>query len=289
MSDTKLNEPDKTIGQDNAAVSPFGEEPDPGKNRRPADDIYTGQDFRSSKEKEEKKPASMGKDIFILVMITLVAGVLLGAAYSVTKSPIEAAQARARSKAQSAVMSDAENFEVLHSADGEGAEGIPEGVADALEKAGIGSTSVSQIDAAYDSNRNLIGYVITVSDPDGYGGDVELMCGISHAEDGSMTIAGISFLSLSETAGMGMRAKDDEFLQQFSDRNLGTYDQIVYSKSGAEQPNEIDAISGCTVTTSAVTDDVNAALIAVSEISGSDDGAAGSDSGAMETEQEVSE
>ncbi len=287
MSDTKLNEPDKTIGQDNAAVSPFGEEPDPGKNRRPADDIYTGQDFRAAGNKEEKKPSGIGKDIFILVMITLVAGVLLGAAYSVTKSPIEAAQAKARSEAQSAVMGDAENFEVLHSADGAGAEGIPAGVADALEKAGIGSTSVSQIDAAYDADQNLIGYVITVSDPDGYGGDVELMCGIRHDEAGSVTIEGISFLSLSETAGMGMRAKDDEFIQQFSDKNLGTADQIVYSKSGADKPNEIDAISGCTITTSAVTDDVNAALIAVSQVSGSGDDASGS--GTMETEQEVSE
>ena len=77
-----------------------------------------------------------------------------------------------------------------------------------------------------------------------------------------MVIEGISFLSLSETAGMGMRAKDEAFLSQFDGKKTNEGELISYVKNGGAKENEIDAISGCTITTSAVTDDVNAALIA---------------------------
>ena len=53
------------------------------------------------------------------------------------------------------------------------------------------------------------GYVITVTDKDGYGGDIQITVGIM--SDG--TVNGISFLSISETAGLGMRAKEPSFLQ----------------------------------------------------------------------------
>ena len=74
---------------------------------------------------------------------------------------------------------------------------------------------------------------------------------------------GISFLALTETAGMGMRAKEESFLEQFSGKMIGAGQMLGYTKSGAPADNEIDAISGCTITTSAVTKDVNAALTAV--------------------------
>ena len=49
------------------------------------------------------------------------------------------------------------------------------------------------------------GYVVTVTDSDGYGGDIKFTVGIS--TDGK--VLGVSFLSISETAGLGMRAKQD--------------------------------------------------------------------------------
>ena len=55
----------------------------------------------------------------------------------------------------------------------------------------------------------------------------------------------------------------DLFLEQFSGKMIGSGQMLGYTKSGAPADNEIDAISGCTITTSAVVKDVNAALTAV--------------------------
>ena len=69
---------------------------------------------------------------------------------------------------------------------------------------------------------------------------------------------------------MGMRAKDEEFISKFDGIQIRSDESLVYTKSGASAENEIDAISGCTVTTSAVTKDVNAALEAVRTVLASD-------------------
>ena len=60
-----------------------------------------------------------------------------------------------------------------------------------------------------------------------------------------------------------MRARDEEFISQFDGKQIREGESLVYTKDGASEENEIDAISGCTVTTSAVTKDINAALEAV--------------------------
>lgn len=262
MSVTDQNELKQLEGKGLHISAPSESAPDPAVNHLPADEVYSGQEYRAASSGSEEKKDSVGKDIAILVMITLAAGLLLGTAYAITKEPIARAQESARAKAQSVVMSRAESFEALYSADA-GAEPVPDSVSEALKDAGILTTEISQIDAAYGKDGTLTGYVITASNPDGYGGDVELMCGITPEQDGEVTIEGISFLSLSETAGMGMRAKDEPFASQFFNRKLKAEDLLVYTKNGAAAENEVDAISGCTITTSAVVDDVNAALTAV--------------------------
>ena len=91
------------------------------------------------------------------------------------------------------------------------------------------------------------------------------MVGIATGDSGYV-INGISFLNLEETAGMGMKAKDPEFKDQFNDMELGDETSISYTKSGKSAANEIDAISGCTITTNAVTKAVNGALAAVTDL-----------------------
>ncbi len=257
--------------------------------RPPADEIYTGQEYKtsSSKEKKEEKQPGIAKDISILVMITLAAGVLLGAAYGVTKAPIAQAQAQAKAKAQKEVMPEADSFHVMYTDDGDEGQQMPDEISDAVAEAGMDTTVVSQIDVALDKNGKPMGYVITTSNPEGYGGDVEVMSGIMKNDDNSLAIQGISFLSLSETAGMGMRAKDDEFKNQFAGLQLVEDELVEYVKDGAEDPNEVDAISGCTITTSAVLDNVNAAVVAVSQAE--DAGASGENDTAAKTETEPAE
>ena len=91
------------------------------------------------------------------------------------------------------------------------------------------------------------------------------MVGVGTDENG-MTVTGISFLNLEETAGMGSKADEPAFKDQFKGIALGDETAIKYVKSGKSAANEIDAISGCTITTNATTKAVNGALCAVNTI-----------------------
>ena len=96
------------------------------------------------------------------------------------------------------------------------------------------------------------GYVVTTTDKDGYGGSIQISVGIMN--DG--TVNGISILSISETAGLGMRATELEFYGQYAGKAA---DKFYVSKDGGEG-EAIDAISGATITSLAVTGAVNTAL-----------------------------
>ncbi|MBO7530466.1 MAG: FMN-binding protein [Lachnospiraceae bacterium] len=86
------------------------------------------------------------------------------------------------------------------------------------------------------------------------------MCGV----DTYGTLKGVSILEISETAGLGMRA-ESVLVPQL--RNLNV-DHITFTKVGKQAENEIDAISGATVTTTAFVNAVNASLDVFAEIAG---------------------
>ena len=58
---------------------------------------------------------------------------------------------------------------------------------------------------------------------------------------------------------LGMRATTDDFKNQFRDKNV---EKFTYTKTGATSDDEIDALSGATITTNAMTNGVNAGLAA---------------------------
>lgn len=76
---------------------------------------------------------------------------------------------------------------------------------------------------------------------------------------------GISILSIGETAGLGMKANTDNFKKQFQDKKV---DKFKYTKTGASSEDEIDALSGATITTNAMTNGVNAGLCAFQYVEG---------------------
>ena len=121
-----------------------------------------------------------------------------------------------------------------------------------LADAGISGADIDELMAAKDASGALLGYVITVTDHEGYGGDIQFSMGITNEG----TLNGISLLSISETAGLGMRA-GEVLVPQFSDKNVSRF---TYTKTGATADSEIDAISGATITTNAVVNGVNAGL-----------------------------
>ena len=75
-------------------------------------------------------------------------------------------------------------------------------------------------------------------------------------------LKGVSILSISETAGLGMRA-GEVLVPQFAGKQAESY---VYTKTGSTADNEIDAISGATITTKAFVNAVNGGLTASTEI-----------------------
>ena len=181
---------------------------------------------------------SMMKDAVILFAITLIAGLLLGVVYEVTKEPIEIQQAKRKNEACKEVFQDAVNFEALELS-------MPE----TGEKA---SATINGVSAAVAEDGTVLGYVLDITTHEGYNGDIQFTMGIRM--DG--TVNGISLLSISETPGLGMKA-EEVLKPQFAEKNVGKF---TYTKTGAVTSDEIDAISGATITTNAVVNGVNAGL-----------------------------
>lgn len=191
--------------------------------------------------------SSIIKDTIAITAITLVAGLALGVVQDITAEPIAKQEAKAKEEAYKAVFADADSFEVV-SAEDESLEAY-------LDENGYGAQTINETMLAKDASGNEIGYAFTVTTSEGYGGDIKFAMGIK--EDG--TLNGISILSISETAGLGMRATTDEFKNQFKDKNV---EKFEYTKTGASADNQIDALSGATITTNAMTNGVNAGLCA---------------------------
>ncbi len=187
-------------------------------------------------------------DTKAITLITLVAGLALGVVHAVTEGPIAFQEAKAKQEAYQAVFENAASFEQVF-------EGTDADLEAALDNAGLRLQDVNEVMTALDDAGNTIGYAMTVTTKEGYGGDIQFAMGVQ--ADG--TLNGISILSISETAGLGMRADTDEFKGQLVGKNA---EKLVYTKSGATADNEIDALSGATITTNAMTNGINAGLAA---------------------------
>lgn len=193
------------------------------------------------------------KNVLVLTIITVIAGFLLGYVYDLTKEPIAQADAQKTEKALKQVFPEAQSF------DGDN-ESIHLTNSDAIiEDAGFSGITIDNGYVAKDQSGSRIGNVFVISTPEGYGGNITIMLGIKN--DGS--INGLEILSISETAGLGMKADTPEFKVQFKGKNVS---KISYTKTGAAADYEIDALSGATITTNAVTNAVNAGLTYFSAI-----------------------
>ena len=188
------------------------------------------------------------KDTLALTVITLVSGLLLGLVNDITAGPIASQQAKEKEEAYKAVFADAASFETVTSGEDTDLESY-------LDENGFKAQNIDEIMLAKDDQGNELGYAFTVTTSEGYGGDIQFAMGVQ--DDG--TLNGISILSISETAGLGMRATTDDFKNQFKDKNV---EKFEYTKTGATSDDQIDAISGATITTNAMTNGVNAGLCA---------------------------
>lgn len=167
-----------------------------------------------------------------LFVITAATGLILGAAYKVTEKPIEQAQMRQRQDAMRVALPSGEVFKVKDM-------DLPEG------------GSVTEVNEAYAGDK-LIGYDISVSTT-GYGGAIDMIVGVLNGG----RVAGISIISHSETPGLGANATKPAFSGQFEGKSSPKLEVVKVAPS---RDDEIQAISGATITSKAVTKGVNEAL-----------------------------
>lgn len=187
----------------------------------------------------------MIKNTLIILAITVVAGACLGLVNEATKDTIAFRQDEAKRLAYSEVFADAADFELREIT-------ISDDARMELDKAGYAKEELLECFDAVDSEGNVLGNVFSVVTHEGYGGDIEFTVGIRN--DG--TVNGISLLSINETAGLGMNA-EKVLVPQFAGKMV---DYFRYVKTGKIGDNEIDAISGATITTNAITNGVNMSI-----------------------------
>lgn len=176
-----------------------------------------------------KRSLKLGWTLFLITGLT---GLLLGLVHNITAGPIEASRAEQVRNALQAVLPEAETFLP---------QSAPEGVPAALVELHVGKTS-----------EGLAGYCVTVESK-GYGGPIRFVVGLDTKGD----VTGITLLSSSETPGLGAKASEEVFRNQYVGQ---APEHFSVTKNQAAAKGEIQALSGATITSRAITDGVNMAL-----------------------------
>lgn len=184
-------------------------------------------------------------DALVLTAFTLVIGVILGAVYGITKVPIDKANEEAKKEAYQAVFADADTFNQKEY-DADEADKM-------VSDAGYDDT-INDVEEALDASGNVLGYVITVTAKDGSQGSITFSVGIQN--DG--TVNGYSITDISETPGLGMKAEDEEFYSQFENKKVDAFTVVKQTPSSDDQ---IEAITGSTITSKAMANGCNAAIL----------------------------
>jgi len=166
-----------------------------------------------------------------LAVVSMFMGFLICGAYLITKDPIETQAVAAREAARRKVLSAAVTLTELTVAE---------------------TDPVDYCYAGYDAQGTLIGYVsqITVT---GFGGPIELTVGLDcNACITAISVGGSEF---SETSGLGAKTKEPAFTDQFTGRS-----GVLILKEN------IDSVTGASVSSGAVVGGVNAAVAYMSAL-----------------------
>ncbi len=223
----------------------------------------------------EKKERSFVIDAIILCVITLVLGGILAVVYTVTKSPIEQAQVKTDNEACEVVISSVDGASVT-----EAEEGAVDQVNEFLQKHVI-NKSASQGKVNEEESESYSKYVtvttvkkLQVNGADagnvyianarkGYGGSISFVLGVNEG-----VVTGLEITSQSETAGLGANCESDDFKSKFAFEKGLQYPSDdsypMYFKPGTtpkDEKGQIEAMSGATVTSRAITNAVKGILL----------------------------
>lgn len=104
--------------------------------------------------------------------------------------------------------------------------------------------------AGYDGEK-LVGYVFSAY-PKGYGGEIKVTVGVGFDKK----ILGVRIGDNKETPGLGAKASEEVFYGQYAQKDIEKPFRVV--KGTPTDENEIQAISGATISSNAVTNAVSA-------------------------------
>lgn len=189
-------------------------------------------------------------DTVCLFVITLIAGVLLGAVYTITFHPIEKQKDKAKQEAYAAVYDGAEfkQDKDVDAALEKFNKDLAAGKVGSASQGSLSDVQIAEVLKAQVDGQDA-GYVVTCSGK-GYGGAVTMALGI----DGEGVIRGIQITDCSnETPGLGQNSTNKDWNGQFVGTNTSQDINVVKDGSGSADAGTINAISGATITSSAVT------------------------------------
>jgi electron transport complex protein RnfG len=173
----------------------------------------------------------MIKPTLSLFVICFVTAFCLAFVNNMTKEPIIQRMEMDAEENRKQVLSQAESFEKL-----EGWE--------AKDESGI----IREVYAAY-IGEELAGYVFSVA-PKGFGGEIAVTVGV----DSEHSVSGVRIGDNQETPGLGSKAADEKFTEQYIGKDISKEIKIV--KRPASTDDEVQAVSGATISTRAVTNAV---------------------------------
>lgn len=105
----------------------------------------------------------------------------------------------------------------------------------------------------YDANKNPVGIAVETSGG-GFQGEIKMMIGFIPAEK---KVSAIKVLNHTETPGLGARITEDGFTGNYVNKPFGDYEVV---KRPVKNDMEVEAISGATISSDAVTTIVENAL-----------------------------
>ena len=198
------------------------------------------------------------KDILVFVVITVAASLSLAMVNSITKDPIARQNEKIIQDSYRSVFKEGQNFDNNKQIN-QLVKNFPNVIKDKKYNFGENGIVIDDVLVVTNDKKELIGHVVKVTTEDGYGGDITLVVGIDTNDE----ITGIEVLSIDETVGLGMNAKNDNFKNQYYHKSVADF---KITKTGKQNEDEIDALSGATITSSAFNNAINGALAINQEI-----------------------
>lgn len=168
----------------------------------------------------------------ILLIITAIAGLLLGFANDLTKEAIK----------ENSKISKEDLREILP-------------IADSIKDMTIEINEEEAVKEVYEAvkGNELVGYILKVNSK-GFHGPIDFVIAISKEDK----ISGVKVLSHSETPGLGAKISEDKFTSRFKDKPANKYLEII--KISPSNDNQVEAVSGATVSSTASGKAVNEAI-----------------------------